>query len=125
VLPSRAAQTGGGVTRFVPGRVGAGYTDDLDELTTRMHEEGIAILQHHWGLWYDRRRDDHEMVRRIDGEVWAPFYEQPWARSGRGTAWDGLSKYDLEKYNPWYFARLKRFAELCDRKGLVLVQDAF
>ena len=24
------------------------------------------------------------MVRRIDGDVWPPFYEQPWARSGRG-----------------------------------------
>src|SRR5436190_12449571 len=65
------------------------------------------------------------MVRRPDGEVWPPFYEQPWARSGVGTAWDGLSKYDLTKFNPWYFDRLKRFAELCDRKGLVLVHQMY
>jgi len=90
-----------------------------------MKAGGKAVLEHHWGLWYDRRRDDHEMVRRIDGEVWPPFYEQPWARSGVGTAWDGLSKYDLTKFNPWYFARLKSFADLCDRKGLVLVQQTY
>jgi hypothetical protein len=65
------------------------------------------------------------MVRRIDGGVWAPFYEQPWARSGQGTAWDGLSKYDLTKFNPWYFARLAEFAQLAERKGLVLVQQMY
>jgi hypothetical protein len=124
-LPSRAAEPGVGVTRFVPGRVGPGFTDDLDELTDRMRADGFAVLDHHWGLWYDRRRDDHQMVRRIDGDVWPPFYEQPWARSGRGTAWDGLSRYDLTKFNPWYFARLRQFADLCERKGLVLVQQMY
>jgi hypothetical protein len=124
-LPDRAAERGVGLTRFVPGRVGPGFTDDLDALTDEMKARGLAILDHHWGLWYDRRRDDHQMVRRIDGEVWPPFYEQPWARSGRGAAWDGLSKYDLAKFNPWYFARLKEFADLAGRKGLVLVQQMY
>jgi hypothetical protein len=94
-------------------------------LTDRMRAKNQAVLEHHWGLWYDRRRDDHQMVRRIDGEVWPPFLEQPWARSGQGKAWDGLSKYDLTRFNPWYFARLKAFADLCDRKGLVLVQQMY
>jgi hypothetical protein len=125
VLPTRAGEHGVGVTRFVPGRVGPGYTDDLDQLTDAMRSGGQAVLEHHWGLWYDRRRDDHQMVRRIDGNVWPPFYEQPWARSGKGSAWDGLSKYDLTKYNPWYFGRLKQFADLCDRKGLVLLHQAY
>ncbi|HXG08178.1 MAG TPA: DUF6298 domain-containing protein [Gemmataceae bacterium] len=125
ILPSRAGELGRGVTRFVPGRTGPGYTDDLDELTDTMRADNRAVLEHHWGLWYDRRRDDHQMVRRIDGDVWPPFYEQPWARSGKGTAWDGLSKYDLTKYNPWYFGRLKEFAGLCDRKGLVLLQQMY
>jgi hypothetical protein len=124
-LPTRTAEFGVGLTRFVPGRVGPGYTDDLDELTERMRAGGAAVLDHHWGLWYDRRRDDHQMVRRADGDVWAPFYEQPWARSGGGTAWDGLSKYDLAKFNPWYFARLKQFADLAGRKGLVLRQQMY
>src|SRR5207244_2644408 len=33
VLPARAKLAGGAVTRFVPGREGPGFTDDLDELT--------------------------------------------------------------------------------------------
>jgi hypothetical protein len=125
VLPPLAGELGVGVTRFVPGRDGPGFTDDLDDLTERMRAGNRVVLSHHWGLWYDRRRDDHQMVRRADGEVWPPFYELPWARSGRGKAWDGLSKYDLTKFNPWYFGRLKEFADLCDRKGLVLVQQMY
>jgi hypothetical protein len=125
VLPSRAAEMGRGVTRFVPGREGPGYTDDLAQLAETLQAQGKAVLEHHWGLWYDRRRDDHEMVRRIDSDVWPPFYEQPWARSGRGTAWDGLSKYDLTRFNPWYFARLKQFAGECDRSGLALIHQAY
>jgi hypothetical protein len=125
ILPSRVSEYGHGVTRFVPGRVGPGYTDDLGELTDTMWASNRAMLAHHWGLWYDRRRDDHQMVRRPDGEVWPPFYEQPWARSGRGVAWDGLSKYDLTRFNPWYFSRLKQFADLCDRKGRLLVQQMY
>jgi hypothetical protein len=125
VLPSRAGEFGAGVTRFVPGRTGPGYTDDLEHLADTMVATGRARLEHHWGLWYDRRRDDHQMVRRNDGDVWPPFYEQPWSRSGQGTAWDGLSKYDLSKFNPWYFGRLAQFADICDRRGLVLVHQAY
>jgi hypothetical protein len=125
ILPSRLGEFGRGVTRFVPGRIGPGYTDDLDELTNAMRARNQTVLEHHWGLWYDRRRDDHQMVRRIDGDVWPPFYEQPWARSGQGTAWDGLSKYDLTRFNPWYFSRLKQFAGFCDREGLVLLHQMY
>jgi hypothetical protein len=125
ILPSVAGDFGPGITRFVPGRIGPGSTDDLEQLTDSMLAAKQVVLEHHWGLWYDRRRDDHEMVRRIDGDVWPPFYEQPWARSGKGTAWDGLSKYDLTRFNPWYFGRLRQFADLCDRKGLVLVHQMY
>jgi hypothetical protein len=124
-LPSRATDVGVGITRFVPGRTGPGYIDDLDDLTTEMTEKNQIVLEHHWGLWNDRRRDDHQMVRRSDGEVWAPFYELPWARSGKGKAWDGLSHYDLTKFNPWYFARLREFASYGHRKGIVLVNQMY
>ncbi|MDR3367344.1 MAG: DUF6298 domain-containing protein, partial [Prevotellaceae bacterium] len=113
------------VTRYVPGRTGLGYTDDLDALTDGMLAKNIVGIEHHYGLWYDRRRDDHERVRRMDGEVWPPFYEQPFARSGKGVAWDGLSKYDLAKYNYWYWLRLKQLADLADKKGLLLVQQHY
>lgn len=114
------------ITRFVPGRTGTGLTDDLNAMTDTMAARHIVAQEHNYGLWYDRRRDDHERIRRMDGEVWPPFYELPFARSGRDTAWDGLSKYDLTRYDRWYWDRLKQFADLADRKGLVLVhQDYF
>jgi hypothetical protein len=51
--------------------------------------------------------------------------ELPWARSGTGKAWDGLSKYDLTRFNPWYFDRVKTFADLCDRKGRILYYNFY
>ncbi|MCS7033100.1 MAG: DUF6298 domain-containing protein [Phycisphaerae bacterium] len=109
------------VTRFVPGRYGQGTTDHLPDVLAFMLQNNVAALDHHYGLWYDRRRDDHQRVRRMDGDVAPPFYEQPFARSGVGTAADGLSQYDLTKFNPWYFDRLKEFAGLCDEHGRVLL----
>lgn len=113
------------ITRFVPGRTGKGLTDDLDSLTDWMKQSGTVAIEHNYGLWYERRRDDHERIRRMDGEVWPPFYELPFARSGKEFAWDGLSKYDLTKYNPWYWSRLKTFADLADQKSLVLVHQNY
>lgn len=113
------------ITRFVPGRNGTGLTDELQEVTAWMKERHIVALEHNYGLWYERRRDDHERVRRMDGDVWPPFYEQPFARSGQDIAWDGLSRYDLSKYNHWYWMRLKQFADLADQQGLVLVHQHY
>ena len=113
------------ITRYVPGRIGWGLTDDLDSLTSWMLSNDVLAIEHNYGLWYDRRRDDHERIRRMDGEVWPPFYELPFARSGKDTAWDGLSKYDLTKYNKWYWNRLKQFADLADQKGLVLIHNNY
>ncbi len=113
------------VTRFVPGREGKGLTDDLDAITDSMKKSFVKVLDHNYGLWYDRRRDDHERIRRMDGDVWAPFYELPFARSGIDKAWDGLSKYDISKYNLWYWDRLKQFANLADQKGLVLMHQNY
>ncbi len=113
------------LTRFVPGRIGTGWTDDLDASTSRLAQQGYAAAYQHPGLWYDRRREDHERVRRMDGEVWPPFDELPFARSGQGTAWDGLSRYDLTRYNRWYFDRLDTFALHAERKGLVLLDNHY
>lgn len=113
------------ITRFAPGKTGPLFTDDLDELTDNMLAAKQVVLRHHYGLWYERRRMDHERMRRPDGDVWPPFYEQPFARSGKGQAWDGLSRYDLTRYNPWYFGRLLQFAQLARAKGLVLVNEMY
>ena len=113
------------LTRFSPGMMGPEHTDDLDELTDAMLATGEVAVRHHYGLWHERRRMDHERIRRPDGDVWPPFFEQPWARSGQGTAFDGLSKYDLTKFNPWYFGRLHEFASLGRSKGLVLIDAMY
>ena len=123
--PSEAKNYGVNLTRFAPGREGAGFTDDLNAIADSMQADHVAALDQHYGLWYDRRREDHERVRRVTGDVWPPFYEQPFARSGQGTAWDGLSKYDLTKFNPWYWSRLENFAEICDARGLVLFNENY
>jgi hypothetical protein len=123
--PSEAKDYGVNLTRFAPGRIGTGFTDDLNDLANEMINQNDVALDHHYGLWYDRRREDHERIRREDAAAWAPFYEQPFARTGRGTAWDGLSKYDLTKFNPWYWSRLQQFADICDQRGLVLFNENY
>lgn len=123
--PARAAEAGPAITRFAPGRTGTGLTDELPALAEQMAADGIVAFRHHYGLWYDRRRIDHEMIRRPDADVWPPFFEQPFARSGKGRAWDGLSRYDLTQYNPWYFGRLREFAREARRHGLVLVNEMY
>lgn len=113
------------ITRFVPGREGYGLTDRVDSIISFFKVNQIAILDHNYGLWYDRRRDDHQRIQRSDGDVWAPFYEQPFARSGQGTAWDGLSKYDLNRPNEWYWSRLKEFADKSQKHGMLLFHENF
>lgn len=113
------------ITRFVPGREGTGWTDRIDSVVNFLKRNGYCMLDHNYGLWYDLRRTDHERVRRADGDVWAPFYEQPFSRTGVGTAWDGLSLYDLTKPNLWYWSRLKEFAEKGAKEGLMLFHENY
>lgn len=113
------------VTRFVPGMEGQGTTTRVDSVVAHLRDKHVVLFNQNYGLWYDRRRDDHERVRRRDGDVWAPFYEQPFARSGQGTAWDGLSKYDLTKLNPWYISRMKELAEKGAKNGLLIINQHY
>ncbi|MBQ6063403.1 MAG: pectate lyase [Prevotella sp.] len=113
------------ITRFVPGREGTGWTDRLDSVVSFLKENHYSSLYHHYGLWYDLRRTDHERVRRADGDVWAPFYEQPFARSGQGIAWDGLSRYDLSKPNLWYWQRLNEFASKAAEHHIFLFNEHY
>jgi hypothetical protein len=125
VRPYGVAEAKPAITRWVPGRTGTGLTDDLFALADTMRAQHVVAMDHNYGLWYERRRDDHERIRRLDGDVWPPFYELPFKRSGKDTAWDGLSKYDLTKYNPYYWSRLRTFADFADIKGLVLIHQNY
>lgn len=113
------------VTRFVSGREGFGLTDRIDSVVSFMKNKNMLVLDHNYGLWTDRRRDDHERIRRRDGDVWGPGYEQPFARSGIGLAYDGLSKYDLNRPNEWYWMRLKEYADKGQKAGLLLFHQHF
>jgi hypothetical protein len=124
-IPAAALDAGVSLTRFVPGRTGPGLTEDLPALAALMVDRGTPFFQSIPGLWYDRRRDEHSVVSRADGNVWAPFYEMPWDRSGTGTAADGLSRFDLARFNPWYFERIREFARLCGENGLVLYHNLY
>jgi hypothetical protein len=135
VTPATAPNFGVSLTRFVPGRDGPGLTEDLPALAARMAADGTPFYRSGPGLWYDRHRDEHSIVQRPDGNVWAPFCEFPWARSGRFTAglgagknvaaWDGLSRYDLTRFNTWYFERNRAFADLCLQHGLLLIHSLY
>ena len=48
------------ITRFVPGREGTGWTDRIDSVVTFLKDNGYAMLDNHYGLWYDLRRIDHK-----------------------------------------------------------------
>lgn len=113
------------VTRFVPGREGYGLTDRMDEVVEMLADEGVAVVDHNYGLWYDQRRNDHERISRRDADVWAPFYEQPFTRSGEGKAWDGLSRYDLTKPNLWYWLRLQEYTRKAATRGMVLLHQNY
>lgn len=113
------------ITRFVPGREGMGWTDRIDSVASYLKKNGYCMLDQHYGLWYDLRRIDHERVKRADGEVSAPFYEQPFARSGKGRAWDGLSLYDLTRPNEWYWQREREFAQAGAKAGLLLFNQNY
>ena len=126
-MPRHLARLSGpAITRFSPGESGRGATDDLLEVITSL-QPGAAFV-HHYGLWYDRRRINHNFYGspelRAD-DVSAPFMEGPWARSGLGTDWNGLSKYDLTKFNPWFFSRVKEFADLADTHGRILYHNFY
>jgi len=125
LLPERASEGGPALTRFAPGRSGLGLTDDLETLAGTMITDNLVALRDHWGLWYDRRRNDHYIDRHQNGDAWPPFLEQPWARSGEDKAWNGLSRYDLTRFNPWYFGRLRQFAEIGRNHGLVLINEMY
>jgi hypothetical protein len=49
----------------------------------------------------------------------SPDYIAPWPRTGPGKAMDGELKYDLDRWNSEYFARLHRFLTTASRLDIV------
>jgi hypothetical protein len=60
---------------------------------------------------------------KIEHNTLAPAprnYVAPWARSDQPGAADGLNKFDLTKWDPAYFARLKDFVRQAGKRGIVV-----
>ena len=124
--PATAAQsTGSSISRFMPGQDGAGMTEVLPDFVNRLKLRGTVFYISSPGLWYEHRRDAHNTFRQPNGDVWAPFYEMPWARSGKAAAWDGLSLFDVSRYNPWYFDRHREFIKLAGQQGLIVYVNLY
>ena len=49
----------------------------------------------------------------------------PWARSDRPGYFDGGNKFDLSRFEPAYFERLKAFTAAADRRGIVVEMTLF
>jgi len=113
------------LTRFVPDREGLGLTDRIDSVVAWVEQHDILAWDQNYGLWYDRRRDDHERIRRRDAATWAPFWEQPWGRTGEGSSWNGLSLYDLTQNDTWYYDRLHQYAEKVAPMGKLLYLEHY
>ncbi len=47
-------------------------------------------------------------------------YVAPYVRTGPGVALDGLPKYDLEQWDPEFFARLHGFLGMAREKGVIV-----
>jgi hypothetical protein len=73
-------------------------------------------------------RYGHNFIRLWTHEQpqWAPAREgpvaylspQPWVRSGPGKALDGLPRFDLERFNPAYFQRLRARVLAAEARGI-------
>jgi hypothetical protein len=120
-----AQSTGSSISRFMPGQVGPGMTEDLPDFIHKLKQRGTVSTSVGPGLCYEHRRDAHTVIHQPNGDVWAPFYEMPWARSGKGTAWGGLSLFDVSRYNPWYFERHREFIRLAGQEGLIVYVNLY
>ncbi len=55
----------------------------------------------------------------------SPDFIAPFPRTGPGKAMDGEPVYDLDRWNPEYFERLRRFLEAASKRGIVVELTLF
>lgn len=88
-----------------------GYTAYLDFLEERRHN---FIRLWAW--------DSTTWDTRANGALGKPYVHHvaplPWLRTGPGNALDGKPKFDLTRFNPAYFERLRRRVDEAGRRGI-------
>jgi hypothetical protein len=107
--------------------------------------DGRAVFltgSHHWDVlvdngerpegfdfngYLDRLTDwGHSCVRLWAHEAWVQeLSHSPWARTGPCLAADGRARYDLERFDETYFARLRERTAAAGRRGLYVVVMLF
>jgi len=55
----------------------------------------------------------------------SPDYLAPWPRTGPGKAFDGEPLFDLDRWDPAFFARLRRFLRKASDRGIVVELTLF
>jgi hypothetical protein len=74
----------------------------------RLVEHGHNFVR----LW----RIEHTRWEECGGEIRNPF--QPWVRTGPGLGADGELRFDLTRFDPAYFERLRQRVASADRRGI-------
>jgi hypothetical protein len=109
------------------------------------HHDGRAVFltgSHHWDVLVDNGERPgvfdftdyldkltawgHSCVRMWVHEAWVhDLSHSPWARTGPGLAADGRPRYDLERFDGEYFARLRERVARAGERGLFVVVMLF
>ncbi len=91
------------------------YRPYLDELQRR----GLNLTRTFSGT-YREVPGSFKIVENTLAPIAPDRYVSPWARSDTPGAGDGGAKFDLARWNPAYFARLKDFVAEAGKRGIVV-----
>ncbi|MBN2287676.1 MAG: hypothetical protein JXI43_14610 [Tissierellales bacterium] len=93
--------------------VDMGPTQPPEELDFPAYIEWMKKYNHNFiRLWtWELLNWDTQANREDEAQIHSTS-PQPWLRTGPGNALDGKLKFDLKKYNPIYFERLKQRVKL-------------
>jgi len=109
--------------------VGPLGTVSIEKFVNRLVASKVSSFSVFPPLWSDGRRGSHCVACHSDDpHVMPPFFRMPWRRVegvGVGKACDGLNKWDLSKFDPEYFDRLKQLAEALNAKGVKLIYSFY
>lgn len=81
-----------------------------------LHKDGLNLTRVFTGAYREPHWDnDQNPLGPRDGQ-----FITPWARSSTPGAAGGGNKFDLDRWNPQYFARLKDFCRMASDRGIVV-----
>jgi hypothetical protein len=85
--------------------------------------DGMNLTRIFTGLYRESQTDFGISRNTLAPE--AEDFITPWLRTAVPGAFDGLNKFDLEKWNPAYFERLKEFVLRASERGIIVEVTLF